>query len=265
MMNYWKLGGTLDLGTYPRSQELQFSLTDTDNEKRFYKNPPAGWSADSFTYKYNSYGFRSREFDLTETKPRILSLGCSHTAGVGVPQHDSWSEQLGRTYFPDHVVWNAGLGGASADTVARLAVNMIPILKPDMVVILWPSVNRFETYHNGMTKTDTQFIGPWEKDLGIYAHDNTAYNNQTKNKLILELLQKMYGFTLLAIDADDVMQKLYYSIKWPVARDGEHYGIEWHWQVAYDFNLQYSNPEDFKLKYTDINAYWEKYKDREVK
>ena len=35
MKNYWELGFTLDLGTYPRDQELQFSLTDLDNETNF--------------------------------------------------------------------------------------------------------------------------------------------------------------------------------------------------------------------------------------
>ena len=122
MKNYWQLGGTLDLGTYPRNKELRFSLTDLDTEERF--NNIQGtrnqghpqWAADSFTYKYNSYGFRSREFDLDEMNPVILTLGCSHTVGVGVPQYDNWPEQFGHNYFPNHSVWNAGLGGASADT-----------------------------------------------------------------------------------------------------------------------------------------------------
>ncbi len=70
MKNYWELGADLDLGTYPRDQELQFSLTDLDNETNFkniqgtrHQGDPQ-WCADRFTYKYNSHGFRSREFDL---------------------------------------------------------------------------------------------------------------------------------------------------------------------------------------------------------
>jgi len=267
MKNYWQLGASLDLGTYPRGQEMQFSLSDLDREERFnniqgtrHQGDPQ-WRADSFTYKYNSYGFRSNEFDVTETKPKILTLGCSHTVGVGIPQHENWPEYFARSYFSDHVVWNAGLGGAGSDTVARLAVNMIPIIKPAIVAILWPSLFRFETYENGAV-----FNGAWtmERD-NLQYEDNTAYNNQTKNKTILQLLQQVYQFTLLAIDWDDVVQKVYTTVSWTKGRDGQHFGIEWHQQIAYDFYVQYSNSEDFMLKYTNPNKYWEKYKDQKIK
>jgi hypothetical protein len=267
MKNYWSLGSTLDLGTYPRGQELQFSLSDLDNEQHFKNiqgtrhqgNPE--WHADSFTYKYNSYGFRSQEFNSNEIKSKILTLGCSHTVGVGIPQQNNWPEQFGREYFPDHTVWNAGLGGAGADTIARLAVNMIPIVKPAIVAILWPSLYRFETYENNPV-----FNGAWtmERD-NLQYEDNTAYNNQTKNKTILQLLQQVYQFKLLSIDWDDVVQKVYTTVAWTKGRDGQHFGIEWHQQIAYDFNLQYTNPKDFVLKYTDAKQYWEKYKDQAIK
>jgi hypothetical protein len=261
MTNYWELGGTLDLGIYPRNKELQFSLTDLDNEDNFNKLPPSNWFKNSFTYKYNSHGFRSREFDLTDTQPKILTLGCSHTVGVGVPQYENWAEQFGRRYFPDHTVWNAGLGGAGADTVARLAVNMIPVIKPTVVAVMWPSLYRFETYENNPV-----FNGVWamERD-NLQYEDNTAYNNQTKNKIILELLQQIYGFRLLSIDWDDTVSKVYNTVTWTKGRDGAHFGIDWHQQIAYDFNLQYSNYEDFVLKYTDPTQYWKKYKYKEVK
>jgi hypothetical protein len=261
MKNNWELGGTLDLGTYPRNQEMLFSLTDLDSEENFKKLVKSHWSADSFTYKYNSQGFRSREFDLNDSKPKILALGCSHTVGVGVPQHDNWAEQFGRTHFPDHVVYNAGLGGAAADTVARLAVNMVPIIKPKIVAVMWPSLYRFETYENG-----TVFNGAWTMEAdNLQYEDNTAYNNQTKNKMILDLLQKIYGFKLLSIDWDDTINKVYDTVTWTKGRDGAHFGIDWHRQITYDFYLQYTNPDDFMLKYTDPREYWKKHKDKDVK
>jgi len=261
MKNYWVLGGTLDIGTYPRKQEMNFSLSDLDSEERFNTLPPSNWTKDSFTYKYNSYGFRSCEFDLKETNPILLTFGCSHTVGVGVPQYNNWPETFCSTYFPNHVIYNAGLGGASADTVARLAVNMIPIIKPSIVAVLWPSLFRFETYENGAV-----FNGAWtmEQD-NLQYEDNTAYNNQTKNKIILELLQKEYQFKLLSIDWDDTVNNVYTDVAWTKARDGAHYGIDWHQQMAYDFNLQYTTPDDFTLKYTNPKAYWDKYKDKEIK
>ena len=267
MKNHWELGATLDLGTYPRDQEMQFSLSDLDSLERFNniqgtrQQGHPDWRADSFTYKYNSHGFRSCEFDLTETKPIILTLGCSHTVGVGVAQHDNWPEQFARTYFPTHAVYNAGLGGAGADTVTRLAVNLIPIIKPAIVAVMWPSLYRFETYENG-----TVLNGAWTMEAdNLQYEDNTAYNNQTKNKTILELLQQVYEFKLLSIDWDDTVNKVYDTVTWTKARDGAHFGIDWHRQMAYDFNLQYCNSEDFVLKYTNPKLYWDKYKDKDFK
>lgn len=266
-INYWKLGLGLNVGTYPPGEEMRFSLSDLDNETQFnniqgtrHQGHPM-WTADSFTYKYNSHGFRSVEFDLNETKPIILTLGCSHTVGVGVPQHNNWPEFFKQRYFPDHVVWNVGLGGASADTVARLAVNMIPIVKPKIVAVMWPSLFRFETYENGAV-----FNGAWtmEQD-NLQFEDNTAYNNQTKNKLVLDLLQKIYGFRLLSIDWEDTVRKVYCDVQWTKARDGAHFGIDWHQQLAFDFNLQYCAPDEFMLKYTDPKSYWIKNKDKTVK
>jgi hypothetical protein len=259
MKNYW-IYGEIPIGRYPPNTESQFSPLDLDNEGNFNIHKPLGWSKDSFSYKYNSYGFRSREFDLNDPTPKILGLGCSHTVGVGIPSQDSWIEQFGSTYFKDHVVYNAGLGGAGADTVARLAVNMIPLIKPNIVAILWPSMYRFETYEGNAV-----FNGPWsDEPLNLQFEDNTAYNNQTKNKLIINLLQKIHNFKLLSIDYDSI-HNVYETVVWSRGRDGNHYGPDWHRQVAFDFKLQYDIPNDWELKYTDPKEYWKKYKDKEVK
>ena len=240
MKNYWELGATLNIGTYPPGQEMWFSLTDSDSKENYDKNPSPNWAENSLSYKYNNQGFRSREFEIQTDNPILLTLGCSHTVGVGIPVHDNWPEQLGNKYFPKHLVYNAGLGGAGADTVARLAVNLIPILKPDIVAILWPSLNRFETYHHGPDKIDTRFNGPWsdDDDLRIYFEDNNSYNNQTKNKIIVKLLQKIYNFKLLSIDVEQAFND-HDPGAYLKARDGIHLCGWWRRDVMEDFYKQY--------------------------
>ena len=240
LKNYWDLDGTLDLGTYPRNQEMFFSPTDTDTEENYDKNPSPHWGKHSLTYKYNNQGFRSREFEIQTDNPILLTLGCSHTVGVGIPVHDNWPEQLGNKYFPKHLVYNAGLGGASADTVARLAVNMIPILRPAIVAILWPNANRFETYHHGQEKIGTYFNGPWEdnKNLSIFFEENNAYNNQTKNKLIIDMLKKIYKFELISVDVD-IAIKNHDHHGYLKARDNHHFCGWWHRDVMEDFYQEY--------------------------
>jgi len=38
MKNYWQLGGTLDLGTYPKNETMQFSLSDLDSKETWKKS-----------------------------------------------------------------------------------------------------------------------------------------------------------------------------------------------------------------------------------
>jgi hypothetical protein len=241
MKNYWKLGATLNLGTYPPGQEMWFSLTDSDTKENYDKNPSPNWAEHSLSYKYNNQGFRSRDFEIQTDNPILLTLGCSHTVGVGIPVHDNWPEQLGNKYFPKHLVYNAGLGGAGADTVARLAINLIPILKPNIVAILWPSLNRFETYHHDEKKDNSRFNGIWSMNLDeykVYFEENNAYNNQMKNKLIVNLLKKIYDFKYISLDVDQAISDHDHH-GYLKARDNQHFCGWWHRDVMEDFYKQY--------------------------
>lgn len=259
---YWTLGGSLDLGSIAYRDRIEVFIDKYDilaNYKNIYGGTELTKSIinHNFNYKFNSSGFRSQEFDLSETTPIILTLGCSFTMGIGVPQDKNWPEEFKNKYFPNYRVWNAAIATASADTIARLAVNIIPIAKPDIVAVMWPCVYRYETYNQFQPSQhgpNVSEVLPIEnKDDCIFKYSNEdVYNNQAKNKIILELLQKVYGFRLLNIDWDDTINKVYNKHTWTKARDNIHYGVDWHQQMADDFYLQYSNPEEFALKYTDL-------------
>lgn len=240
MKNYWTLGTNLNVGTYPPGQEMYFSPTDVDSEENYDKNPSEHWAKYSVKYKFNSCGFRSREFEVPPTSPVLLTLGCSHTVGVGISAEDNWPEQLGAKYFPNHLVYNAGLGGASADTVARLAANLIPLIKPDIVAILWPDMYRFETYHHDSQGIGSRFNGPWGTDsnLKIYFEDNNSYNNQMKNKLLVDLLHKIYNFKLISIDVRQAFDA-HDPGQYLKARDGVHLCGWWHRDIMEDFYKEY--------------------------
>ena len=255
MINHWEIGNTLNLGYYPKDQTMQFSLYDSDNEDNWKKVKDTKflgreqWSEDSFDYKYNAQGFRSDwDFDPSVDNPILLALGCSHTVGVGIPWNSVWCHQLGQNHYQDHIVWNAGLGGGSSDTVARLAVNMIPIAKPKTVAILWPSLHRFETYPTDsrcLWDADSEkngFKGIWNtssRDPRFIEED--IYNNQCKNKTIIKLLQEQYKFDLLELE-DNIFEK-YSGASLPnlfkKARDGTHMGTAWHWQLQEDMWSKY--------------------------
>ena len=93
------------------------------------------WIDKSFTYKFNSHGFRCEEFTDTDS---IMFLGCSYTLGVGLPLENIFAtivaQNLNLTCF------NLGVGGSSADTGFRLTKIYLQKLKPKIVVstFLWP-------------------------------------------------------------------------------------------------------------------------------
>ena len=221
LQNYFSMGQLVASDKNLPSSEQYF--LQTDSEENYDINQPSNYTKTSIKYKFNSYGFRTNEFILPKTLPVILVLGCSFTLGIGLKEEDTWPTIFQQTYFPEYTLYNLGLGGASADTVARLAINFIPILKPDIVAVFWPNMCRYEIVET----SHIRFAGPWldeELILKKLLNQTDLYNNQQKNKVILDLLQKIYQFELLQLDADDFNQTIYEGMKLNSdrARDNTH-------------------------------------------
>lgn len=212
----------------------------TDSEQAFIKNKPTGWTATSISYNYNSRGFRTKEFDLNSTKPKILCFGCSHTEGVGL--QNPWPTLL-ENYFPEHDVYNLGIGGSSADTVSRLLVNSAKNLRPDKVFVLWPEFARFEQLTIGKTADIIMHRGPWsdESEIMPLLEDFNSINNHLKNQCIASLLSRLYNFSLYELKIADLIAEKKYPML-PRARDSMHFGNEAHRDIADRFiKLTYDN------------------------
>ena len=223
--NFWSQGVFPIATDKPKNSTIYWQGTDT--EENFKDNPVEGYTETSITYIFNSNGFREQEFNLTNTRPKILCLGCSHTEGIGLRLEDAWVTKL-KKYFPNHDVYNLGWGGSSADTVARLLTNCASLFKPDAVFVLWPDQTRYEMYNY---PRNIVFKGPWnmEKSEVDYFDIVQLRNNLIKNKLIAELLAEKYKFKLVELSSDELNLdddfKMLYTIN--KSRDG-HYSITQH-------------------------------------
>jgi hypothetical protein len=103
-----------------------------------------GWIDQSFTYQFNSHGFRCDEFDQSE--PSVMFLGCSHVVGVGLPIESTLSYIISKQLnFKNH---NLGVAGGANDTAFRLADYYIPRLTPKIVIFLSTERTRFELFTN---------------------------------------------------------------------------------------------------------------------
>ena len=185
-----------------------------------------GWTSDNITYKFNSMGFRSDEFD---DRPCGLAIGCSFTQGVGLPLDATWPCLLS-TLTNTHV-WNLGSGGASIETVYRIFEYFVIKLSPKFVCILMPPPGRFE-YHdstNGYPIIMASDLGPhptFAKDW-LSQIDN-GIQNQKKTILAIERICELMKIPLIV---NDSQSNLTIGHKSPedidLARDLAHSGIKY--------------------------------------
>jgi len=109
-----------------RHQTLKWLPTDTEEsfqqlvqneEYREYFRSKGWLEPDAITYRINSEGFRSEEFDPQETS--MISLGCSYTIGIGLPEQATWSYLVAQALGLKN--YNLAWAGTSADTCFMLA------------------------------------------------------------------------------------------------------------------------------------------------
>jgi len=98
------------------------------------------------TYTYNELGFRGDS--VKKQGYKVMSLGCSHTEGVGVNYNDTWLLQFS-SLIPDGVNMNFGKGGRSNDFICRCLLTFYDLIKPDLVLIMYSSPLRREVYTKG--------------------------------------------------------------------------------------------------------------------
>jgi hypothetical protein len=186
-----------------------------------------GWMDANFNYCFNSEGFRCEEFQPTQ--PAVMTLGCSHTLGVGLAVEQTWSHLVSQELHMAN--WNLGIGGASNDTAFRMAHYWIAQLAPAVVILLSPEPTRFELH----TIDDTvENLGPWNPGHAQQAQEFTkhwltnpvnATMDRLKNTLAIQHLceQRNIKFVVRNVESFGSVDK---------ARDLQHYGPVTHRHMA---------------------------------
>lgn len=195
-------------------------------QKHGYDHPNA------ITYVFNSHGFRCSEFDHRDN---FIALGCSHTAGVGVAEYQSWpslvSQRLGLACY------NLAVGAGSMDTCMRLLYHYVDLLEPRMVMLLRPGWHRVEIFnHNRVLNLLPARLEFPEFQKIWYSNDINLRMNCVKNTLAIEHLCKSRNIPLVIKDAEtDLLLDQYRSNSFTEARDLMHAGPQEHLQCAESF------------------------------
>lgn len=113
----------------------------TDSEGVFKANPNYAWSEG---IHINSDGFRSAEFNPGQktTQRKILFLGDSFTWGSSAkPLTQCFVDIVSRRGF---LTFNTGIPGTDPNQYAYLAEKYVPLLKPDIVAVMFYLANDFK-------------------------------------------------------------------------------------------------------------------------
>ncbi len=218
----------------------------SDSEENFKNSRDQLHTADTVSYTFNEYGYRigPSDWNLNSSKKRLLALGCSHTVGVGVPWDDTWPVLLAK--HADYELFNLASSGSAGDVAVRTLYSVVDIIKPDLVAILWPEVNRYEFYENFKFDADgdeyelTHSRSIWN-DESIAEMQNHLYNLHQKNLIFLDMMQQLYKFKCLTFDSMDVINdyaRQHSDILYPVSydsRDKLHPGVQAHQYIAKKF------------------------------
>ena len=237
LINQWQLGVGPDGGYQPKSKKVKWM--GLDSYENFIKNQPANYTEDSITYDFNSHGFRTREFELNSHKKNVLFLGCSHTMGVGLRDTEVWTHHVTQIFDEtEYNCYNLGIGGSGGDTVARLLTNSINYIHPTVVFVLWPSAARFERYYQSESQTwiIPQILTEQPRDIVNLYSDAHCHNLYCKNKLVVDLLKRLYNFETVSLNDTDVIlevtKKLYPRKVALGARDCQHWSPIVHQDIA---------------------------------
>jgi hypothetical protein len=235
VFDFWTTAG-IPYTWHPKNKTIKWFCTDTEDQATF----PA-----DFDYSFNQWGYRINDVDwnFDTTRLRLVTLGCSISAGVGVSWSSSWPVLLQKHLNCD--LFNLSVAGASSETVVRTLLHSVDVIKPDLVLIYWPDPIRFEDYEN-IVESDCEgnnFILPkfrsiWDVENTHELKENQLMNLFIKNKQVVQLIKQVHDFKLVDIDSKSLEIEyldLYKNILDPYsfdARDGMHPGITQHKFIA---------------------------------
>jgi len=86
------------------------------------------------TVSINNLGFRGPNTTILKKKKRVIVIGDSFSFGWGVKQDETWVSLLGARY-PEIEFLNFGQGGTHPGDHVQTAHEVIPLLKPDLVLV----------------------------------------------------------------------------------------------------------------------------------
>jgi hypothetical protein len=221
-----KLNANKTYQWWPTDSEESFNRMMQDPVHRAYFQEKGWDQPETISYKINSDGFRSEEFD--PAADNLVALGCSFTMGIGLPYADLWPSRVAQAL--NLTACNFGWGGASSDQCFRLSEYWVPHLNPKLVVLLNPPRGRMEVIVNEDTG-ETSTVMPMDVHTDAFVKkwlsvDENQRLNNLKNSLAIETICNRLSIPFLSYEADVWMSRSREEAEY--ARDHMHAGPRGH-------------------------------------
>ena len=135
-----------------RDQGAVYQWYSPDSEARNRKDPHPSFGPTDIEYRFNRHGYRCAEFEEMAQQPEdavtLACIGSSGLFGTGLPEPFTLPRLL-QAAFQDYLgrpvqSWNLGLGGSGPGYVTRMLFSVLPVMKPDLVLLTTHPFNRRE-------------------------------------------------------------------------------------------------------------------------
>lgn len=113
------------------------------------------------SYILNSNGYRSENFDNTQSENNYLFSGCSVTFGIGIPYRTTWAYQLNKKLGGESF-FNLAINGGNAETcISDIYTYIKKFGKPKGVFLIIPTLTRhhFFDYIDGKFNMKIRIYG----------------------------------------------------------------------------------------------------------
>ncbi len=203
----------------PKDDNLTYKnhLGRSDTCKKLREN---GWLTNSFTYNFDSRGFRiPSSYNKIDTFDKdILFIGESNVCGIGLPWEETFAIKVAKKLQMNPIL--CARGGVSINTCFRYASYWTKIIKPTIVFLLIPPSMRFDmivrqqdkskilfgTNGNLSRKTYINVKNDWFNNFfekWAINQDNGIFNNKS-NTLAIEKIAEQNNCKFVAISMADL-------------------------------------------------------------
>jgi hypothetical protein len=216
---HWAINKTVQWDTSDSEYTYLKHLANPKNKLELEK---LSYVDTSITYTFNSQGFRTHEFDRSAD---AVCFGCSFTMGTGLFEHQTWPAQL--TEISGLTTINLAHAGSSNDTVLRMALHYLPILKPRYALWLQTDRHRLEILDDQSNLCVNLLANDQSDDL--YHQDNFVkqWFASDSNQLIhLEKNTRAFKHLCNELDIICVVLSRNTVVQFDLARDLMHPGTK---------------------------------------